>query len=126
MAAVRCATPGTSTGSGRMTDDRLEWHLLNWQLWMHSGHGVEGLPRSSVGLSSGGGQAAFDDLADASERRVAAACNAIIESLAPAPAAAIYNRYLHAVYRFPRDDQEAQFSRGRECVRVGLMAKGIW
>lgn len=116
----------TSTGSGRMTDERLEWHCRNWADWMHSGRGVQGLPRSSVGLSTGGGQASFDDLADGSERRVAAACNAIIEGLPPAVSAALFNKYLHAVYRFPRGNQEECLERGRQGVRAGLERRGIF
>lgn len=117
--------PGTSTGLGRMSDERLDWHFHNWKTWMYSGYGVEGLPRSSAGLSSGGGQSSFDDLADASERRVAAVCNTLIDDLPPSQSAAIYNRYLHSVWLFPRGNQAECFEQGREAVREGFERRGI-
>ena len=108
-----------------ITPERLEWHLLNWRTWMYSGRGVEGLPRKSAGLTTGGGQAHFDDLADASERRVAAACNAVIEGLPPSQSAAIFSEYLHAVYRFPRDNRAQCLELAKEGVRAGLERRGI-
>lgn len=118
---------GASTGAGRMSDLRLEWHFVNWRAWMRSGCDiVRGLPRASVGLYSGGGRADFDDMADASERRVAVACDAIIEGLCPSQRAAIYHKYLYAVYPFPRGNQAECLERGREGVRTGLERRGIW
>lgn len=116
--------PGTSAGLGHMDDARLDWHFSNWQAWMHSGHGV-GAPRSSPGLTSGGGQSNFDDMADASERRVAVVCNTLIDDLPPAQGMAIYHRYLHAVYTFHRSNMETYLYLAREAIRAGLDRRGI-
>lgn len=120
------AEAGTSTGSGRMTDARLSWHLDNWARWMRGGRVTDGFPRQSAGMSSGGKSVHFDELANASERKVAAACNAIINDLPPAQYAAISCEYLHAVYRFPRGNQAECLERGRDGVRSGLESRGVW
>jgi hypothetical protein len=109
-----------------MDDQRLEWHLLNWRDYMRSGSVTTGYPKHSIGVSTGGGQAHFDDLADASEHRVAISCNAIIEGLPPAQSAAIFSQYLHAVFRFPRGNREECLALAREGVRRGLDRRGIF
>lgn len=116
---------GTSTGSGSMTDERLEWHLWNWRTWMYSGKTVEGYPMASAGLRSIG-QSDFDDMAEASDIRCARACNAIVEGLPPAQAAAVYRKWLHAVYRFPRGNFECCLAMAMDTIRAGLESRGIW
>ncbi|MDE1828534.1 MAG: hypothetical protein KGH65_05230 [Candidatus Micrarchaeota archaeon] len=122
---IRSKDAGTSTGSGRMTDERLEWHCENWARWMRSGESVTGYPKAAIGLRSVG-QSHFDDMAEASDKRCAIACNAIIEGLAPAQAAALYRQYLWAVFRFPRDNFVECLEMGKSAVRSGLEKRGFW
>jgi len=100
---------------------------------MRSGTEVEGLPRAAVGLSSGGGQAHFDDMADAAERRVAIACDALIRGTPPdyrglpqSQQLALSNKHLYAVFRFNRGDEAEHLAAAREAVREGLERRGIW
>lgn len=119
------AEAGTVGASSRMTDERLDWHFLNWKSWMYAGAVGEGYPKETPGMFSSG-NAHFDDMADASERRSAKACDAVINGLVPAQRAAVYHRYLHAVYRFPRGNLDDLLVAARDAVRSALQGKGIW
>lgn len=118
---------GTSTGSGRMTDERLRWHFLNWACWMRGERGVRGAPRRSAGLSSGAGyEKHVVDLEREIDLRVARDCDTVIRDLPNAQQMAISNEYLYTVYRFRRTTQAEQIEKAREGVRAGLQKKGVW
>lgn len=117
--------PGTSTGSGRMTDDRLEWHLWNWSRWMRGGKVTVGFQKETVGMFSGA-SAHFDDMADANERRLASICDVVVTGLPYSHYAAISNKHLYTVYKFPRNNEEKCLELGMEGLRSGLEVRGIW
>ena len=118
---------GTSTGSGRMTDERLLWHFWNWAAWMRGERGVRGAQCRSVGLSSGGGyEKHVVDLEREVDLRVARTCDVVIGDLPHAQQMAISNEYLNTVYRFLRTTQAEQIEKAREAVRAGLERKGVW
>lgn len=108
------------------TEDRVEFHLDNWAGWMRSGQEVDRLPNKSSGLSSGGSSKAFDDMAEASDRRVAHLVNTIIDDMMAAHQSAIYHHYLHAVFRYPRGNKETLLAEAKLLVGKGLAAKGVW
>jgi len=107
-----------------MSDERLEWHLQNWARWYYAPAIRLGYPRRTSGLISGASND-FDDLADAAANRLAVSCNAIIGDLVPAQFCALSCEYLHAVWRFPRDNKAKSLSLAKNRIKEGLERRGI-
>lgn len=105
---------------------RVDFHLDVWRRWKESGRHDGAYGSVAVGLSSGGNSQAFDDMADASERRCARIVDVLIEDLPPTERCAIYHQYFEAVYRFPREPFEQVLARAKRSLGRGLSAKGIY
>lgn len=108
--------------------ERVEWHLRNWQTWMHRPALRLGMPRkaavgenyTSVDLDN---EIAYESLDDDLAERT----NAVIDGLVPAQRMAIYKAYgMISVWRFPRDNFEAVLKLAKASVAVGLVRKGVW
>jgi hypothetical protein len=108
------------------TLERVEWHLDNWSRWMDSGRAVDGYDSSSSGVATGGNSQHFDDMVEASDRRCAQIVNTIIDDLPVGQQAAIYHRYLAAVYRMNRNDLPAALAVAKLKIGASLKAKGVW
>lgn len=104
-------------------------HLETWATWMRGPDGPEGLPqRACGGLLSN-----FTTLDADNEKAygrldnwIAERVNAVVSDLAPAPKAAIYHRFLHAVYRFPRGNYVEILQSAMERIRDGLRERQVW
>lgn len=107
------------------TPDRVEWHLANWQSWMHTGRSVDRLPRRSVAIGNSG-SSSFEDMTDASDVRCAMITDAIISDLPPSQSSALHRRYLSAVYRFPRDNYLQELAEAKRKIGLGLKNRGVW
>lgn len=107
------------------TPDRVEWHLANWQSWMHTGRSVDRLPRRSVAIGNSG-SSSFEDMTDASDVRCAMITDAIISDLPPAQACAVMRRYLDSVYRFPRDNYADMLEKAKRQIGSKLAIRGVW
>lgn len=105
--------------------DRVEWHLVNWAMWMKSGSAVDGYGEST-GVSSGGSSQHFEDMCDESDKRCAKITDTIIMDLSPAERGAISVAYLHAVYRFPRGNFEELLRCAKNKVGIALNKRGVW
>lgn len=121
---------GTATLPPPVTHDApwwLEWHLENWARWMRGGGEPEALPHEASGLQN---YSSFDaepwGAWEALDERLAQQVNAAVNDLAPAEQAAICHAYLHAVYRFPRDNYEAVLASAKARIMARLIAKGVW
>lgn len=108
------------------TPERVEFHLDLWKRWKASGQHEGAYGSVAVGLSSGGASQAFDDMADASERRCARTVDVLIEDLPPAERCALHHEYLHAVFRFPRNNLDQLLASAKRAIGRGLAAKGIY
>jgi len=102
----------------------LERHLVTWARWMRSGEWVAGHSHSSAVISSGGASEHFDDMLEATERRIAKVTDSVIADLANDQRAAIHHAYLHAVYRLKNYMETLEA--GRQAVALGLRRRGVW
>lgn len=109
---------------GGMSEARLEFHFDNWRRWMRRDDVTDGAPHKAAGCVGGGYSQTFDDMADASDIRCARIVDALVNSLTPLERAAVYHRYLYAVFRFR--DLEATIARARLRVAAWLVARGVY
>lgn len=93
---------------------------------MRSRSAISSLSAVQTMVEYGCGSKDWDDLADEVDRRCARAVDAVIRGLPPAQSAALMHAYLHAVFRFPRDNYDALLAAAREAVDNGLTAKGMY
>ena len=107
------------------TPERVEWHLVNWAMWMRSGREGDGFGEST-GVSSGGSSQHFEDMCDESDKRCAKITNTIIEDLGPGEQMAIHHAYLHAVFRFQRGNLAELLAMAKIKVGIGLNKRGVW
>lgn len=105
---------------------RAEHYLELWARWMRTS-GLRSLwyrSHSACGAMTLAGQD-FDEMADSAEHSAAITTDAVVRGLVPVESAAVHRRYLHAVYRFPREGYEVILSRAMENVGKGLHKKGM-
>lgn len=65
-------------------------------------------------------------MTEASDLRCAMITDAIINDLPPAQACAVTHRYLHNVYRFPRDNYPDMLELAKKTIGVGLAVRGVY
>ena len=97
--------------------------LMDWAHWMKGFEGNQGYPSKSAGFTSGYVSATFEDMcetADALRNQVVDSC---IDDLAPNLKAAIYHKYLAAVYRMR--DLEGSMMAAHVEMAIKLKAKGV-
>jgi len=109
-----------------MPEARLEWHLDNWRDWMRAGVVTDGFPEHSAVCQGGGTSATFEELVEAVDTRCAEAVDALISGLTPSELAAISHIYLHAVFRFPRNNLDDLLLSGRFKIAGGLVMRGFY
>lgn len=110
-----------------MSEQRLTWHLENWAYFQRdrqSDYGETYSGKDSSGARSNSSKA-FDDLVYEVDARCSEAVTVILSELTPVQQAAIHNKYLDGVYRFPRNNFEEALAQARVFVRAGLMRRGI-
>ena len=109
-----------------MSEGRLEWHFRNWSLWMRKDAVTDGAPNKAAGCIGGGYSRTFDEMADASEVRCAMIVDSLVNSLSPVERAAVYHKYLYAVFRFRNTTFDAAVQRARRQVAEWLVARGVY
>lgn len=109
-----------------MSEGRLEFHLDNWRRWMRKDSVTDGYSRTAAGCIGGGYSQSFDDMVDAEDIRCARILDALVNSLEPIERAAIYHRYLYAVFRHGRDQMDAALQRGRMRIAGWLVTRGVY
>ena len=115
------------TRPGRMSQERLEWHLHNWTQYMFRRVGTfralwyPGRASSGIGRSS---SSDFDQMVEHADARCARVTYAIINDLPRPQCLAIHHKHLGSVYRV-RYDLDKAYAEG--CVAVGreLTKRGI-
>lgn len=122
MAAMTLPTP---VYSSRMTADRVQWHLWNWQGWMFR-RGLRRLwyPSKASGGMGRSHRSDFDEMVAQVDARCARATFAVINDLPRPQCLAIHHKHLGSVYRV-RFDLDIAYAEG--CVAVGkeLTKRGI-
>jgi hypothetical protein len=107
------------------TPERVDFHLETWKRWKSTGEHQGAYGSVAVGLSSGGASQAFDDMADASERRCARIVDVLIDDLPAIERHAIYHEYFGIHYE-PREGHGVVLPRAKRTLGRGLAAKGIY
>lgn len=115
--------------NARYHDDvppRVDWHLCNWADFMRS-DATKGLraPGKSSGFVGGGYNNDFDSMVLQADRSAAEIVDALIQGLTPGQSAAVHNRYLACVFRFPRQNQEDAFRQACDRLAIGIEQKGL-
>lgn len=107
------------------SDERLEFHLWNWQRWMRTGAFSDlGLPGRACGGMGISHSADFDQLADQADRVAAKACDAVIRNLKPLEQKAIRCAYLGEEWTSVLPEG-AVLVVAKEALRIGLNRRGI-
>lgn len=87
-----------------VTDDRLEFHLWNWENWQRRSRFWSFRRLWYPGRASGGmgnsGSIDFDAMVAHVDTRCAKAVEAALNNCAPAERCAVHHKHLDAVYRF--------------------------
>lgn len=109
-----------------MSEYRLEWHFDNWRRYMRKDNVTDGYPGKAAGCVGGGYSQTFDDMADASDVRVARIVDALVTSLTNLERAAIYHQYLYAVFRHGRGQLEEALERARYRIAAWLVIRGVY
>lgn len=107
----------------------VEYQLENWARWMGSGRSVDKLPTRASGGAENASSLDWDNCVssyEAMDIRLAATCNAVINSLDPVEGAALITEYLHAVFRFNRHNFDEVLARAKVSLARGLIGKGVW
>lgn len=113
-----------------MTDERLDWHLWNWENWHYRGQtgdlarGFSNLASSGIGRKS---SSDFDSMVASVDDRCALAVETILDECTPAQRSAVHHFHLAAVFRFPHIGYGAKvaYDEARERIRAGLTKRGI-
>lgn len=101
-------------------------YLAIWRAWQRRGDIHIGYPTRSLGLSSGYASKSFDEFCEELDSSIAHAMDAIIEhELSPVQRAAVYHKYLHAVYRFPRNNFDEALNQALDLISTGMKRKGF-
>jgi hypothetical protein len=106
----------------------IERLLRNWVSFMHGESKPDGLPDRASGGATCYTSLDLDNVAayENLDRDLAEKTNAVIDSLVPAERCAVYHRYLHAVFRFPRGDVDSLLARAKVNLEAGLRRRGVW
>lgn len=126
MSAVLAMAQQQEPMIGGMTEARLEWHFDNWRRYMRKDDVTDGYPGKAAGCVGGGYSQTFDDMADASDVRVARVVDALVASLTPLESAAIYHKYLYAVFRHGRGQLDEALERARLRIAGWLVVRGVY
>ena len=112
---------------GGMPENRLEWHFENWKRWMRHDSTTDGYPGKASGCVGGGYSQSFDDMVDAADIRCAQIVDSLVNSLTPIERAAIYHKYLYAVFRYGRaGNLEQSLARARLKVGEWMVIRGVY
>lgn len=105
-----------------------DWHLNNWARWMTKIELPKGVPDcASGGVENYTTHDAHNEKAyDALDAWLAETTHVVIQGLVETEKAAIYCRYVEAIYRFPRGNFEELLARAVENVRAGLKRRQVW
>lgn len=113
-------------GAAKVTNDRLEWHLWNWERYIHSGEMRQLWFSKRAAVCVGNGTVAdFDALCAVEDNRCALAVDAAVNSLPSVQRCAVHHKHTAAVFRFPRANLETEYEQAKVSIRRHLMRTGI-
>ena len=109
-----------------MTDERLSWHLWNWECWQfRGGKPALGLPKQASGGMGRSHRSDFDEMVERVDRRCAKAVNAIIWHDLPEPQkiAVLYEHGVILMHGLR--DLLSAYDSACERIKRELMKRGI-
>jgi hypothetical protein len=98
--------------------------LRDWAEWSNTQNHRLWYPQKSVGFATGGINC-WDDLENQVDSYICNAVDTAIHDLQPIERAAIYTKYIHAVYRFPRQNFEQIIENAEQNLLKALDKKGV-
>lgn len=97
--------------------------LTEWAAWMQGYSPRLGYPNHSAMLSSGGNSDTFEDMCDAADAQRNQSVDSCVDDLPPNQKAAVYRRYLAAVFRMR--DYEGSLVSAHVALEISLRRKGM-
>ena len=97
--------------------------LTEWASWMHGYSPRLGYPNHSAMLSSGGNSDTFEDMCDTADAQRNQTVDSCVDDLPPNQKAAVYRRYLAAVFRMR--DYEGSLVSAHVALEISLRRKGM-
>jgi hypothetical protein len=112
----------------RIAQHGVERCLRVWVSYMHGDEKPEGLPAKACGGVTNYTSMDLDNIAayENLDTAIAEHTNAVIESLPPAQKCAVHHIYLHAFFRFPRDNVHELLENAKHALEIGLRRRGVW
>ena len=109
------------------TLDRVEYHLVNWVRSHREYECVDGFPRTTPGTVNWSVKSDNEGMINRCDAHAAAIMEVIVnEELPPAECCAIHHRYLHAVFRFPRENYVKLLEQAKTRIGAALSRKCIY
>lgn len=103
---------------------RIEDAMKMWASWQQNSGIRLWYPQKAVGFASGGINC-WDDVELSTDAWMCGEIDAAVDQLPPAQHAAIHNRYLEAVFRFPRNNYELLLEFALEEIIRLIRKKGV-
>lgn len=127
MTSVAAARQVGSSAVTFGTPDRVEYHLDNWARSHREYEEVRGFPSYTPGTVNWSLKSDNEGLLNRCDAQAAAVMEVIVnDELPPAESCAIHHRYLHAVFRFPRDNYARLLEQAKVHIGVALSRKCIY
>lgn len=107
-------------------EQRLDFHLRNWQAWMGKGESVQGFKHQAAGCVGGGYFGDFEDMVSAVDRRTAAIMNTLINDLPILEHRAVHHVWLRTKWEYGNRALETAIRNYEELLTSGMDRKGLW
>jgi hypothetical protein len=114
--------PVRRTDGYALSEERLSWHLENWAVMESARWDAELAYELSQGYSM---SVDFEEMCAEMDRRCAEVTAAAMLSLTPVERAAVCNKLIKAVFRFPRESQQNAWVRARWKLARDLYRRGL-
>lgn len=100
--------------------------LEAWANWQKGYRLKLSYPSKSCGFESGGWVSkSFDEMAEESDAEICRLVDFAVSDLVPVQSSAIHNKYLAAVFRFPRDNYQDALIAAHKTLIETLPKKGV-
>lgn len=104
---------------------RLIADLEDWARWSRGYTLKLGYPSRAAVLSSGYVSMAFDEMCERADHERCKIIDALVDDLEPSQKAAINRRYLHAVWRFPRNNYPEMLAAAHDELLRKMPMRGL-
>lgn len=105
---------------------RLIADLEDWANWQKGYFLRLGFKSRSAVIVSGGASMSFEEMCEGADNIRCEVLDTMVDDLPPAQKQAIHRRYLHSVYRFPRNNYPEMLAEAHEALLRSGSVRGLW